>query len=216
MLKEDLLLDSARPFSDENQDETYRGRQEMHIPGVPFLCLDPRQNYWYVLRVSYSRELKIKAMLEDRGVRTFVPMEWRKKEQNGKQVKVLVPAINNLCFVNSSKETLDDFIHAYGEDSPVHYYWDRTTRRPLTVRDKVMEAFITVSSAIDNDILYIREITPKLRAGASVKVKEGPFAGVEGKVVRIKKSRRIVVELPGMLAVATTYVAPEAIEILNP
>ena len=38
--------------------------------------------------------------------------------------------------------------------------------------------------------------------------------GVEGKVVRIRKSRRVLVELPGMLAVATTYIDPVNLEII--
>lgn len=215
MLKEDLLLDSARQFSDANQDENHHGRQESIIPGVPFSCQDSKESIWYVLRVSYSREMKVKALLEERGVKTFVPMEWKKKEKAGKQIKVLEPAVSNLCFAKSSKEQLDEFIHGYGDNSPVHYYWDRTASRPMTVRDKVMDDFIKVASAIDQDILYIKEITPKLSEGTTVMVKEGPFAGVEGKVVRIKKSRRIVVELPGMMAVATTYIAPEVLEILD-
>ena len=67
---------------------------------------------------------------------------------------------------------------------------------------------------MDEDLIYLTEISEKLREGQTVKIKEGAFAGVEGKVVRIKKSRRILVELPGMLAVATTYVAAEDLEII--
>ena len=67
---------------------------------------------------------------------------------------------------------------------------------------------------MDEDLIYITEINEKLREGQTVRVKEGSFAGVEGKVVRIKKSRRILVELPGMLAVASTYVSPSMLEII--
>ena len=77
-----------------------------------------------------------------------------------------------------------------------------------------MEDFIKVSSSMDEDLIYITEITEKLREGQTVRVKEGAFKGVEGKVVRIKKSRRILVELPGMLAIATTYVDPAFLEII--
>ena len=51
--------------------------------------------------------------------------------------------------------------------------------------------------------------------GRKVRILEGPFAGVEGVIVRIKKSRRVVVELPGMLAVATTYITPDALELIE-
>lgn len=205
MLKEDLLLDSARPFS-------YAGNNDVGCPGqgsegVPLS--------WYALRVSYSRELKVQDSLNKLGVRTFVPMMWKKfsDRQGNEPLKKLVPAIGNICFAYSTKSELEDFIRGYGDASPVHFYWDRTADRPMVVSDKAMNDFITVSTTLDEDLIYITEITGKLREGQRVKVKEGAFKGIEGKVVRIRKSRRVLVELPGMLAVATTYVSPDKIEI---
>ena len=207
MLNEALLLDSTRPFS--NARNTTLGCPEHSSEGVPLS--------WYALRVSYSRELKIQETLNGLGVRTFVPMMWKKSASaDGTQVtKKLVPAVGNLCFAYWTKPAIEDFIRGFGETSPVHFYWDRTAGRPLIVSDKAMNDFMTVSSTLDEDLIYITEITGKLREGQTVKVKEGPFEGVEGKVVRIRKSRRILVELPGMLAVATTYIAPEKLEILG-
>lgn len=205
MLKADLLLDSARPFSDDLN--IMKGCPEHGSEGVPFS--------WYVLRVSYSRELKVKAVLDALGVRCFVPMIWRKKSVDGKTERKLVPAVGNLCFVYWSRHGIDDFIRGYGENSPVHYYWDRTASCPMTVPDMAMEDFITVASSMDEDLIYLTEISDKLREGQTVKVKSGSFAGITGKIVRIRKSRRIMVELPGMLAVASTYVAPESIEIIT-
>ena len=232
MLKETLLLDSTRPFSDAPNMDI--GCPEHSSEGVP--------SSWYALRVSYSRELKVRDRLNELGVKTFVPMMWRRCPvkpgmTKGKQTtsslpaptgqsteslkrmrknpsRRLVPAVGNLCFAYSTKAELEDFIRGYGETSPVHFYWDRTANKPLTVPEKAMNDFIAVSSTLDEDLIYITEITSKLREGQTVKVKEGPFKGIEGKVVRIRKSRRILVELPGMLAVATTYIQPEYLEII--
>jgi transcription antitermination factor NusG len=63
-------------------------------------------------------------------------------------------------------------------------------------------------------VIYLQEVSAKLREGQKVKVKAGPFEGVEGTVIRVKRSRRVMVELPGMLAVATTFVKPEELEVL--
>ena len=226
------MLDSTRPFSDAPNMDI--GCPEHSSEGVP--------SSWYALRVSYSRELKVRDKLNELGVKTFVPMMWRRCPvkpgmTKGKQTtsslpaptgqsteslkrmrknpsRRLVPAVGNLCFAYSTKAELEDFIRGYGETSPVHFYWDRTANKPLTVPEKAMNDFIAVSSTLDEDLIYITEITSKLREGQTVKVKEGPFKGVEGKVVRIRKSRRILVELPGMLAVATTYIQPEYLEII--
>ena len=215
MLNEALLLDSTRPVSTLNIDN---GRPEHSSQGVPSSCqkgLETEASHWYVLRVSYSRELKVKTALDERGVQAFVPMMWKKTTAGGKTERRLVPAVNNLCFARWTRQGIDAFIRSYGETSPVHYYWDRTTSRPLTVPSEAMEDFIKVSSSLDEDLIYITEISDKLREGQTVKVKSGPFAGVTGKIVRIRKSRRIMVELPGMLAVATTYVKPGDVEILD-
>ena len=169
---------------------------------------------WYALRATYSRELKVQALLQERGVRTFVPMMWRKKITDGKQETKLVPAVSNLCFVYWDKESIDKCIRSFGESAPFNYYWDRTANRPLTVPEKAMEDFIAIASTIDDDIIYITEISDKLREGQPVRVKSGPFKGVEGKIARIRKSRRVIVELPGMLAVASTYVSPSEIELI--
>lgn len=214
MLKDDLLLDSARPFSDENQSGNQTGCPKSYFSGVPESYICPDDYQWYVLRVSYSREMKIQELLRSRGIRTFIPMIWRRKEVDGKTVKILVPAVNNLCFAFSDRNNLDEFIHGFGEASPVHFYWDKATRMPLVVPEKAMEDFIKVSSTMDEDLIYLTQINPKLREGQAVRVRNGSFAGVEGRIVRIRKSRRILVEIPGMLAVATTYVRPEILELV--
>ena len=212
------MLDSARRLSvDSNID---LGCPERSSAGVLSSCqqfADEKEEMWqwHVLRVSYSRELKIKAILDGKGVRTFVPMTWKKTEKDGKIQKKLVPAISNMCFVYWTDSGVEDFIRSFGEKSPVHYYWDRTTSRPLTVPDKAMSDFITIASSMDEDLIYITEINDKLRVGQTVKVRSGSFAGVEGRIVRIRKSRRLLVELPGMLAIASTYVRPEDVELLD-
>ena len=170
---------------------------------------------WFAIRVTYGRELKFKKLLEEAGFRVFVPMRRKKVEKDGKTAVVTVPAVSNLCFVNSEKDLLDSFFHSFGEASWGHYIWDKATRKPIIVPDKAMEDFIAVASTMDPDLIYLTEVSDKLREGQSVKVKSGSFAGVTGRIVRIRKSRRILVELPGMLAVASTYVKPENIEIID-
>lgn len=215
MLNEALLLDSTRPVSEQPHNVT--GCPEQSFLGVPSSCLEsPEQSYsWYVLRVSYSREMKIKETLDQMGIRAFVPMMWRSRTVGDKAEKKLVPAVNNLCFVLWNRAGIDNFIRGFGDVSPVHFYWDRTANSPMTVPQQAMEDFIKVASTMDEDLIYITEINSKLREGQTVKVKSGSFAGVTGKIVRIRKSRRIMVELPGMLAVASAYVKPENVELIT-
>ena len=208
------MLDSTRPIGETLNTDL--GRPKSTSAGV--------LSSWYALRATYSRELKVQADLQEKGVRTFIPMRWQSSPArpgisqssptgSGIQRK-LVPAISSLVFVYWTRESLDSYIRSFADARPVNYYWDRTNNAPLTIPDKDMENFIAVASTLDEDIIFLTEVSDKLREGQTVRVKEGAFKGVEGKIVRIRKSRRILVELPGMLAVASTYVAPEELEII--
>ena len=199
-----MLLDSTRPIG-ENLN-TRDGRPKTTSTGDLFQCHSGRAECWFVLRATYARELKVQEQMREQGFRTFIPMMWKENK--------LVPAVTGLVFVQSTRETIDRFIHGFGDDRPVNYYWDRAANRPLRVPDKAMDDFITIASSMKTDLIYLTEITDKLREGQRVLVKDGPFKGVEGKVVRIRKSRRILVELPGMFAVAATYVPALNLEII--
>lgn len=167
---------------------------------------------WYAIRVTYGRELKFQQMLQDAGFETFIAMCRKRVVKNGRQVTVTLPAVSNLCFVNTEKELLDAFMSSLGETCPARYIWDKATRKPTVVPQKAMDDFITVSRIMADDALYLKDITNKLREGQKVRIIEGPFKGIEGKVVRIKRTRRIIVEIPGMLAIATTFIPPRDLE----
>ena len=199
-----MLLDSTRPIGKTLNTDT--GRPKSTSAGVLLQCHEATQPRWHVLRATYSRELKVQTALQEKGIRTFIPMMWREKK--------LVPAVSGLVFALATREALDLYIRSFGDARPVNYYWERTTNAPLTVPAKAMEDFITIASTLDEDLIYLTEISEKLREGQTVMVKDGPFKGVEGKIVRIRKSRRVLVELPGMLAVASTYVDPKELEII--
>lgn len=169
---------------------------------------------WYALRVTYGRELKFQQRLRDAGFETFVPMKRKTIEKCDRKITLVVPAVSNLCFVNSRKHDLDAFMTSLGESCAARYIWDRATSGPAVVPDKPMQDFMHICNVMSDEVLYINELSSKLKAGQKVRVLEGPFRGVEGVVVRIKRSRRVVVELPGMLAVATTYISPKELEIL--
>ena len=167
---------------------------------------------WYAIRVTYCRELRLQALLTEKGIESFVPMCWRTVIRHGIRRRERQPPVHNLVFVHASRKTLDAGMELMGETRWVSYVWDKGTRAPLTVPDKAMEDFIQVSASMDEDLVYLTKVNPSLREGMRVRVTSGAFRGVEGTVVRIRKSRRVLVELPGMLAVATTYIPSACLE----
>ena len=169
---------------------------------------------WYAVRVSYGRVLKFCAGLKEDGMEYFVPMCTRKVERNGKRITVSVPAVSNLCFVHTTKDALHQIFERMGEARYVSFFWDKATREPIVVSDKAMADFMQISRVMADETLYLKDVAAKLQAGQKVRVLEGPFKGVEGTVIRVKRSRRVVVDFPGLLAIATTFIDPRDLELI--
>ena len=168
---------------------------------------------WFVLRIAHPRELTVKRMLDERGVRTFVPMISRIRRVGERMYSQHVPAVTHICFALWTRDKIESFIRNIGDKMTVQYYCE-PTGAPIIVPEKTMRDFMTIASSMDEELIYLTEISPKFQESQSVKVKAGALAGAEGKLVRIRKSRRILVEVAGMLAIASAFVKPEDVEII--
>lgn len=172
------------------------------------------------MRVTYHREMKIKALLDAIGVENFLPMHWEMVEskQGGKK-RVLLPAIHNLLFVKSSQEFLTELKTTRTELSPLRYMMKRPLpgeekSEIITVPDQQMENFMKVASVQDDRVMFLENNDFVNKVGQRVKVTEGYFAGVEGIIKRINKNKRIVVQLEGVAAVAIAFVPASQLSLI--
>ena len=176
--------------------------------------------HWFPMRITYHREMRIKALLDELGVESFLPMHWEVVEtKNGGKKRILLPAIHNLIFVKSTQEFLTELKMTREEFAPMRYMM----RRPLSggekseimlVPDQQMENFIRVASVQDDRVMFLENNDFINRIGQRVKVTDGFFSGVEGVVKRINKNKRIVVQLEGIAAVAIAFVPASQLILL--
>jgi len=168
---------------------------------------------WYAIRVTYNRELRVKEDLDGRGIENFVPMQYRREERNGQMVKRLVPSVHNLIFIHIEPFRMKEY--KMTTDLPIRYIMSRTSdgsSRPITVPDNEMENFIKVAGTYDEKLIYLNPDPGDFSKGERVRIIGGVFAGVEGTFVRVKGDRRVLINVPGVVAVATTYVHMSMIE----
>lgn len=172
--------------------------------------------HWFVLRVTYQRELIAKEKLASIGVRSFVPtLKEKRMGRNGVYEWKEKSALHNYIFIHSSKEAIDRI-----KNSSLPYLRyiilsdSDNKRRPMIVSDKQMEDFITVTRNSNEEIIYLRPDDISLTKGDKVRITEGPFKGVEGILVKVlnKKEKRVVVKIDGVTAVATAQVPSALIE----
>lgn len=175
---------------------------------------------WYVLKTIFSRETKVKQLLEEKNIKTFIPMQYKIRQKEGKKIKVLEPAIRDLIFVYAQKSDIEQFKKElsinYGFEA---YFLTRKNglKRVIeTIPEKQMHDFITVANQMQGDALYFHPEELELNKGTKVRVIGGYFDGIEGVLLKVKGKRckRIIIEIPGV-AIATSYVEPDLIEVIK-
>ena len=184
-----------------------------------------QQVYWYPMRVTYHRELKVKEALDSLGIESFLPMQYKFVDDKVTlRKKKLVPAIHNLLFIHSTRQHITTLKTTRPELSPLRYMTDRTKSESqdgngrshiLIVPDRQMKNFMQVAAVQDDRIMYLETTDFINKIGRKVRITEGAFAGVEGEIKRIKGNRRVVVRLEGITAVAITFVSPNCIEFVE-
>ena len=165
---------------------------------------------WYAIRVTYHRELKVKEDLEARGIDCFVPMQYRREERHGVMVKRLVPSVHNLIFIHITPSDMTEYKRS--TELPIRYILNRETHKPITVPAREMDNFIKVAGTYEEKLIYLNPNPGDFTKGERVRIIGGMFAGAEGVFVRLKGDRRVLVNIEGLVAVATTYVHPSMIE----
>lgn len=167
---------------------------------------------WYALRVSYSRELKLKEVLDAQGFENFIPMKYKLVEKGGQRKRVRVPAIHNLVFVHADYGALRTLHDDPATRPPFYFLCRRGTRSPLVIPDAQMRNFMLVAGTEDESLLYLSPDEVPFQKGRRVRVLSGPFEGAVGVMLRLRKDRRVVVQVQGVMAVATTFIHPSLLQ----
>lgn len=76
----------------------------------------------------------------------------------------------------------------------------------MTVPGRQMENFIRVASKTDDSVMWLDEETIVGKEGKRVEIMGGAFEGVTGVIRRIKRCKRVCVEIEGIASVAIAYV----------
>jgi transcription antitermination factor NusG len=180
------------------------------------MLLDSKDIFWYVLFAANGKAAKISNYLETVNIECFFPKHYiEKKISNSQRTKLtLQPLLGNFVFVKSSQECLNPHLgkikQKFGISSGL-YYRDLSTREIIIVPEKQMQDFITIASFKGDQIIFLSNEEINLKKGTKVRIIGGLFEGIEGIFIRVKGDRRVVVTLPNLLSVATTFVPLEYI-----
>lgn len=170
---------------------------------------------WYVMRVTYQRELVARRLFEEMGIECFVPTEKVKRRKTGGGTYLReVARLHNYIFVHTSLEVL-----AQVKNTKIPYLRymmapDGEGRsKPQFVRAKDMADFMAVCRSEGSQMV---DATLDLCAGDRVRIVNGPLKGVEGIYIRTARrhEKRVVVRIEAVATVATAaFPATQIIKI---
>lgn len=176
------------------------------------------QAEWYVLRDLTRPNAKLPAYkkLTQLGFDTFTPMTARVSMRQNHRVREQVPVIHDLLFVHATRDSLDPVI-AHTDTLQYRYLKGHAYCTPMTVADTDMHRFITAVRATETPRYYSPdELTPAMYGARIRMVCPGALDGIEGLLLKIRGSgkKRLLVELPGILAAAVEIRNADYIQLL--
>ena len=150
--------------------------------------------HWYALKVYYNRVQPLLQTAAEEGIEYFAPTD----------------IISGLLFLRCSEEEVMRFGSRHWQHAWV--YRMAESRQPAAISDREMEVFRFVVTAGREGLELLGDDRPEYHVGDRVVVTGGPFKGAEGHIHRIKRDRRLVVAITGVVAVATTYIHPSLLQ----
>ena len=180
--------------------------------GVSVSYVPDPDKHWYVFRASYGRENKASDYIVEDGTFVYIAKRYVRKIVNGKAKKVLETLIPNILFVYTTKEKAEEYVKNTPALSYLTYYYnhfeqDETNMNPpLTISCKEMENFMMATCNMSEHLKFVNESQCHFKGGEKVRVIDGTFAGVEGRVARVAGQQRVVVSLSNIGLISTAYI----------
>lgn len=167
---------------------------------------------WYVFRASYGREDKASDYIVEDGTYVYIAKRYARKSVNGKQKKVLETLIPNLLFVYTTEDKAKEYVKNTPALSYLTFYYnhfqlnENKKNPPLTISCKEMENFIIATSKKSEHLKFVNESQCHFKSGDIVKIIDGKFKGVEGRVARVSGQQRVIITLTNVGLVSTAYI----------
>lgn len=192
--------------------------------GVSSNCVPKGKKQWFVLRATYGRTEKALGYFQAKNVETYLPMHYVVKIINGNRKLIKEPLLPNIIFAYMTREKTYEFVKKPAlTASWIKYYADKTKpvepetgkNPPVIIPDNEMTNFIKLTSVNSEHIMVLQPKRCHFKKDDLVRIIEGPFTGVVGRVGRAAGQQRVFVVLEGLCNVATAYIPNDFIQSID-
>ena len=156
-----------------------------------------------------------------KGITAFYPTTDTVKFIKGKRKIVTESRLPNIFFAYGTEEQLKSFVYDNVNLPFLRFYYRhvhvgrRIEKIPMIVPDYQMDSLkIICASDADNTIVSLVEV-PNFEKGQLVRVTDGAFKGVIGRVARWQGQQRVGVVVDDLVTVVTAYIPSVFIESIE-
>ena len=189
-----------------------------HIATKPQIQKEEDLSHWYALRTTYGREKKAYDYLTAKGITAFYPTTNVVKLIKGKRKVVTESRLPNIFFAYGTEEQLKEYVFDNVNLPFLRFYYrhihegNTIKKTPLIVPDNQMDSLKIICAAdADNTFVSLVKV-PKFEKGQLVRVIDGAFKGVIGRVARWQGQQRVGVVVDDLVTVVTAYVPSAFLE----
>ena len=217
------LTSSALPEaqSSSRAESSQTGVSTRNVPSaneLPTIKRAKNTPHWYALRTTYGREKKAYDYLVSNNVKAFYPTIKTVKNVEGQRIAVEESRLPNIFFAYGKEDEIKSFVYDNVNLPYLRFYYRhihegaRMSKEPLIVPDYQIEGLkIICASQAEDIILELSEIK-QFKVGQKVRIIDGVFTGVIGKVARYHGQQRGAIIIDGLLTIASAYVPSAVLE----
>ena len=174
--------------------------------------------HWYALRVTYGREKKAYDYLVGKHVEAYYPTIKTVKEVDGKRKTVEESRLPNIFFARGTEEEIKSFVYDNVNLPHLRFYYRHThegarlIKEPLIVPQYQIEGLKIICASESENIIFEPSEIQKFQSGKTVRIIDGIFKGVIGKIARYHGQQRVAIIIDGLLTIASAYVPSAFLE----
>ena len=176
---------------------------------------------WYALRTTYGREKKAYDYITAKGITAFLPTVNTIKVINGKRKSVTVSRLPNIFFAYGTEEEIKAYVYDNVNLPFLRFYYrhkhegKKIEKTPMIVPTSQIDSLKIICEAEAEDIIISHTEIPKFEKGQVVRIIDGTFKGVIGKVARYQGQQRVAVIMDELVTICTAYIPSAFIETIK-
>ena len=185
--------------------------------------LKENEVHWFPMRIRNSSLSRLEKMVEhfdkhkkrlgdaNEPLKTYVPLNFIKVSMTKMD---FAPYLLNYIFVRSTFKRLSEIKNSHEDFEPLrfvmHPVFDENYthhQEVLTMSDKMMADYQRLTAEANEKVVFLNDLRFACKPGKEVQITEGKFAGIIGRVKRIRGARCVVLPI-GMEQAAAVVDVP--------